>query len=465
MAAVHSQHPSYRGTDYALIRDCYEGQSRIKFKREKYLPKTGGQKQLEKMDGCNGAIYNNYVHYARFPDLLKPIVHGMAALASRVEYKVEGLPPAMNYLYDDAGSGLKLAEYQMHLITEGLLTGRYALFPDVSVGDLDGKPRFAFYEAESILNWRESEGNLILAVLVEVIANPGNTDEFSHDMVKRYRVLRIQDKQFSVEVYDHNGVSTSRNDGLTYKGAGIPLVIGSATGKSVAPEVPPLMGVCDAALSYYGLSALHRQGLWLTCNPTLAAFGFEEGDIQMVGAGAIVETSKSKTEADMKYVEVEGSGLARVETAMDGELSAAEQHSHRLTERGGVEAAGSLRQRTSSKTATLKSIDRCAANALEKGLKLIADMMSLNGSEIKVTSSFDYTDDDIENTVLDSLRNSVLDGQLPRKAVFDYVRQRGVLERFTDAEITDMIDADQMATDFGGVNIPAAQPLDDSAGE
>lgn len=466
--SVSEPHPHYveHRTEWSTARDVLRGQERIKARGTTYLPESAAQAATAakiRKAGVRGATpYDMSKSMARIPDLMSAAVIEYTGLATRIPWRVENLPPAMAYLEENAGGGVPLAGWQGKLISEGLSVGRYGLLPDAPIDG--GEARISWYPAESIINWRENDsGRLVLAVLSESVRS-ATADRFSHDTDTRYRVLEIVDGRLVAELWDEQG-DTGESVPAVRRLDAVPLVIGGTTENGCCVERPPLMGVAESVLSYYRLSAQHRWALALTCNPTLLALGFEPGEITVIGAGAVVEKNVEPAKASMQYVEIRGSGIKHVLEEMDREETRAEQYMHRMKEKSGVQSGEAMRQEIQAKTASLKSIDRCAAAAFQQALNGLAELNNLPAA-IEVHTALDYTDEDIDAATLRAISEVVERNQLPRRAVPEYAKSRGLLEEMTLEEIEAMVEEERDAADARSVGFgPFGRPFGDEVAE
>lgn len=457
--SVNILNPEYvvRLKDWEVMRDCAQGQRHIKSKGIKYLPKSAGQEALEKANpGCKGP-YESYKEMARFPDLVDGTSQGFVGLATRKPWDIQGIPRSMEYLWEDAGHGLGLIDWQSLLISEGLEVGRYALFPDSPMEG--GLPKIAWYQTESIINWKLKDGNPWLVVFREDV--PAADEQlFEHRIVQQYRVIRIENGQSIVEIYDHNGDLTSEPLSLNRGKDYVPVVIGGAVNNDWEIDKPPLLGIAEAAIAYYQLSAQQRWAIRATCDPMFLALGFDVGEIQIIGGGSVLEKNVKPGDASFQPIEVSGSGIDKATEQMVYEMLQAEKQSHLLTEKAAIETSTSLRQRTNSKTASLKTVDRCAAQALEKTLNLIAEMQGINAN-ITVISSYDYTDEEIDAVALEKISTVVERAHLPKRYIIEYVQARGGLESYAPEDIISMIEQDKedMAGEDIGLSVSEETPF------
>jgi len=458
---VETLHPAYTdmSPEWAQMRDCMRGERRIKAQGVKYLPKSQGQAAAEKLIVQAGlpittGPYEASKAMARFIELLESAVVGFAGIATRVPWSIAGLPASLEYLMTNAGGGLPLEGWQAKTIAECLITGRYGLLPDAPAEG--GRARIQWYPAESLTNWKvDDEALPNMATLRERVPT-ATADEFSHDTETRYRVIRLEGRRARVTTATERGVETE--SGLLDLDGMFPLVVGGVNENGMAVERPPLSGLAESLLSYYRLSASHRWAIRQTCDPTLLALGFSPGEIQGIGAGMVIEKDVEPSKASLRYIEIQGTGLSHVKDEMDAELERAYGQTHRLSDRSGIEASDTIRQRAQSKTAGLRNIDKNAAASLQEALNHICRMNRLP-PEVTVESAADYTEEDIEATALTALVQAVGLEQLPARIVRDYVRKRGLLEDLSDEDVVELIQTEQNKRAAEAVGLAEEEPL------
>jgi hypothetical protein len=444
--AVTATNPeySYWKEEWEKLRACIKGQRYVKASGEKYLPKSAGQRAIEeKFCKAGKGPYEMYKDGARFPDIVDSTVKGFVGLATRTPWTIEGMPSSMDYLLDDAGNGIPLVDWQGLLINEGLEVGRYALFPDAPPESMGGGlPKIAWYQTECVTNWKLARGKPNLVVLKEIVDIDG-IDMFEHDEEVQYRVIRMEGNTCLVEVYDENDrMITEQSEILKHHEGYCPVVIGGAMNNDWTVDKPPMSGIADCALAYYKLSAQQRWAIRSSCDPMFLALGFAPGEIQIWGGGSVFEKDVKPGDAAIEVIEIDGKGIAKATEQMQAEIDQAEKMSHMLTDKASAESGTSLRQRTNSKTASLKSVDRCAAAAMEKALNILAKMQGV-GNEIFVTSAFDYTDEEIDAVAVEKISQVVERGHLPEESLIEYVQKRGMLEGYDLKQIRLLLDEDE----------------------
>jgi hypothetical protein len=173
----------------------------------------------------------------------------------------------------------------------------------------------------------------------------------------------------------------------------IPFAVGNAMDLSPRVEAPPLIGVANAAIAIYQLSADYRHQLYMSGQETLVAINGEAPT--MVGAGAVHEMQGGDgLTPDLKYVSPSCTGIEAHKIAMMDQREAAVMAGARLLEQSaGVQESGEARRlRFASETATLTSIAQSSCLLLEKSLRNVAMIMGLPEDGIVVTPPADLLD-------------------------------------------------------------------------
>lgn len=418
LSAVHPLYEKYVQI-WIKQEDVFEGQDKIKAEREKYLPALPSMK-ADGMDNPTDLGYQRYEQYilrANFPDNYSEAVknnHGL--LWSKPA--IINLPKEMEYMNEVATrDGLSLIEL-LSLINEmQLRTGRIGLLLDMSsVADPMNKPFISVYYARNIRNWDLADAgksveqdSLNLVVLDEsrLIREPGS---FSWSEQKRYRLLSLGE----FEVDDKEGEAVY-SQGLfidqedpdkesmmtpVYRGTPltkIPFVAINASDCMIDPDVPPLLGLANLVLSMYISDADYRQHLYMQGQDTLVVkgggFGAQGEDDKAptrMGAGARIDVA---SDGDVKYVGVESKGLEEERRALEADKQEAELKAGNMvnTTKGSQESGEALRTRIGARTASLVQLAKTGAAGLEKILKICAEWMGADPSQVSVQPNLDFS--------------------------------------------------------------------------
>ncbi|MBK9073311.1 MAG: DUF4055 domain-containing protein [Myxococcales bacterium] len=176
----------------------------------------------------------------------------------------------------------------------------------------------------------------------------------------------------------------------------VPFTVGNARDVTAAVETPPLVGVSNAIINAYQLSADWRWQLYMSGQETLVAIN---GDApSSVGAGVVHQMNGGDGNTpDLKYVSPSCSGIAAHDNAIQKQIDAAVMAGARMFEQSGngQESGEARRLRFASETANLLSVAQVSAALLEKALRFAARISGMDekaADEIVVTPPRDLLD-------------------------------------------------------------------------
>lgn len=429
MSGVTTLHPSVsalRRAEWALMRDCMDGEGAIKAKRSEYLPIPSG---FAAQDDGGLAAYDAYQKRAQFPEFLAPSVSAMIGIIHAKEWAVE-MPDAMNYLREDSDSnGLPLEAFMRRVTREMLVIGSHAVLTDAPRDG--GDPYLAGYRRDKVLNWDKDWWVLDESTM--------KRDGFVWNQIKQYLVLGITDGGYVPTLLDEFGEVVEELQ-VRARGGGmlprIPFVVGSAVDLSPRIEAPPLIGVARAALAYYQLSADYRHQLYMSGQETLVAIN---GDgPSAVGAG-VVHEMRGGVEGqtpDLKYVSPTCAGIEAHDAAMMRQREAALQAGARMFEKTaqGEESGEARKLRYASETATLTSVAQNSALLVERALKNAAMIMGLPEDDIVVTPPKDLMDRTMSPQDFAALFGVYREGGMSWETYFANGQRGGIFSEETTAD-------------------------------
>jgi hypothetical protein len=287
-SGVQAARLEYRNVirQYERIRDCLAGQDRIKDRTTVYLPRPNAA------DGSreNQERYKAYIERAIFYNVAQPTVSGMVGQIFAREPVAE-LPTRLDVLTQDAaGEGLTLTQLAKRACRHTLSYGRAGIWTDyptggaVSVAQVasgEVRPIVTVYDALNILNWREIlvNGRKVLTMVVLREYYDDTTDEFSIRRKQQYRVLRIRDGVYTVQVY-RDGVPTG-GEIVPRNAAGRPFTripftfVGSENNDSEI-DVPPMAAIANLNIGHYRNSADYEESVFVVGQPTVFVSGLTE---------------------------------------------------------------------------------------------------------------------------------------------------------------------------------------------
>jgi len=279
--SVKTLHPDYQifSPKWRLVRDAVEGESAIKRVPQRYLPEFIPNDPQR---------YDRYVKRAYFLGVTGRTKAALAGMVFRKDPMYE-MPPEMEdmLLFNADGAGTSLEHIAKEALGGVMDTGRHVILVDYPTIDdsidfeteqnIGARPLILSYHAESFINWKYEKINgrrvLTLAVLVELVQDETNTNEFDHDVVKNYRVLRLRDGVYTQQVYDDGG--QAKTEEFVPRMAGgqpfdhIPLyVIGS---ENNLPDIDdaPLYDLAVLNVAHYRNNADLEEAGFICGQPTL----------------------------------------------------------------------------------------------------------------------------------------------------------------------------------------------------
>lgn len=315
---------------WEIIRDCYEGEMSVKFRREKYLPRPNPTD----MGSENTARYNAYLTRAVFYNVTKRTLNGLVGLLFARD-PIQAVPDDLLPVITNAdGSGadiIQLAKLASRLVVG---YGRAGIFVDYPTGDTpaskadvaSGKaqPTIKIYEPWRVINWRTvfRDGQEILSLIVMEEQYTKSDDGFVVTFGKQWRVLRlagvelVSDIQnptadttqivkggvYTVDVYRDNQQAGTRpyqtftptdHDGKTFDL--IPFMfLGAETNKAPIND-PPLYDLAALNIGHYRNSADYEESVYIVGQATPWFSGLTEqwvtsvlkDNIQLGSRGAI----------------------------------------------------------------------------------------------------------------------------------------------------------------------------------
>lgn len=425
------EHPDYARSliDWGKVRDCILGESRIKAKKEIYLPRPGG------MSGQYSDAYIGYLERAHFPQIAAYALQG--ALGVVITKTPEFLmPKELEYLKKDATKdGLSIKQLFLNITIEILTTGRVPLVVDV----LPDTNQFKFvqYRAEDLINWKSgvigSEKNLTLAVLRESI--PATTDIFSHETRDVNRVLYIDKLSgiYGTKAYLNGKEISDVFSEPSYMGVTLdelPLFIAGSINNDYDVQPTPLLSVANCSIQIYRKEADLSNSEFLSCNPTLIFTGVanDEELPQVVGSSVLVALPDPQARA--YYTKTDTMALTHVKQHIDDLYEEAIRHGVAILDtRKGVESAEALRIRQATQSATIYSMYLSATSVIVDGLRLMCRWAGLNEDEVKVDAPSSLTYDIPDAQILQTVNAGFGTSTIPLTVLHRYLVSSGLLEQ------------------------------------
>ncbi|WP_273827448.1 DUF4055 domain-containing protein [Providencia rettgeri] len=419
--AVTDKHPQYIAAknSWQIMQDAIAGEEKIKQSGETYLPKSAGMVEAEKLGDSAKKIYEGYINRAQYPLWAQDSLRTMIGLVSKLTPEVSIPNKQLQGLEENATSdGFGLKQLFIRVVLNLLEYGRCGLLIDV---DQKGIPYFALYDALSITNWKENSvggrKDLNLVVLEEQFSN--SEDKFGHDTKTVHRVLELVDGKLVVSLYDGDSIEDRTpslgKDLLTFT----PFIFCGTTDNASDVGTVPLLTMAKAALKSYQLSADYYQSLHHTAHPQPWVSNLSESDdITVTGVMAAWLLPKDSA---CGYLEITGTGIDKTKVEMDAQKNAALEAGAKVIDTRAQESGEARRARQDDQHASLHSIVTCAAEAIEQGIKYMAQWLKLPSDDYVFTVKPDFNNSTYDIELAKQLYEGALAGKNSFQTYWEYI--------------------------------------------
>lgn len=394
--SVKTLHPDYQfySPKWRLVRDAVEGESAVKRMPERYLPE---------FVPSDPERYRRYLQRAYFLGVTGRSRAAMTGMVFRKDPTMEIPEQLQELVFNADGSGQSLEQISKHALGSLLDTGRHCLLVDYPTiedsidfeteQNIGARPLILSYNAEALINWKHELINgrrvLTLAVLVELVHDEKN--EFDHNVVENYRVLRLRDGVYTQQRYDDGGQPMGPE--ITPRRAGgepfdhIPLHIVGSQDNTPDVDDPPLYDLAVVNLAHYRNTADLEEAGFICGQPTLhldvgdtTADEFSANNPNGVQLGS--RTGVVTKGGSMQLVQAEErSLLVQLKERKEAEMVAI---GARMIQRNGpAETAEAARINASAETSTLDQIVENLSYAITSALMDAALFVGLQQDAIE----------------------------------------------------------------------------------
>lgn len=470
---ISSEHEEVVGLirTYQFIDDVLAGEECIKGKDTIYLPKTAGmcsleaeilKKEVNATTDDVAALYKDLKARAQFPSWTEEALLIMVGLIAQVKPNID-FPPHLQYLQENSTSdGFSLLELFQRVCYHLVRYGKVTLVADV---DENSKGYIALYDGYSEYNWRQAnvDGRRDLTMVAfkeKVYTNPQNPFDTASTMQRRaYMVENNLAVVYTSTDSSSEAIKTSEFLGmpqrpLTY----LPVVRLSAINNITEKSNPPLLPLCRCAVKSYVLSADLFSALHRSCHPQLYVTGIaaspiqsnpnsggrgsknlRDGQLNYTGAGT-VWTLPSGSVVD--YAEPTGNGIDRVAQQMDKQKSSALEAGAKVMDIG-VESGDAREARQNDQYASLYSVVKNSAKAIEQIVRYIFDMTSAEENKeaetkIRFEIPVDFGRHVVDGTLAAHLLTAAERGAVTFETYWMYVTTGKLPERTLAEELAKM---------------------------
>jgi|TARA_Y100000034_G_C6910601_1_gene424819 hypothetical protein len=437
------------------MRDAYKGERQVKSKNTVYLPMTSSQIADGGLNSVESLGYRAYMAYkmrARFPNFTREAIQQALGMMHSQPPEIK-LPKAMEKITSRMGEPLKVVLQKIN--KEQLLTGRVGVMADLPTNPEPGEdiPYLATYLPERIINWDDGRVEQIVPQRLNlVVINESEYErnsDFSWTAEEKYRVLVMGDildnetsGLYQQGVFDETNFDPSKLIAPTWRGRTlnkIPFVFINSC--DITPDVddPPLLDLGNMCMAIYRSEADYRQNLFMQGQDTFVTIGggWDETDEVRVGAGARIDLPQG---GDAKYVGVTSAGLSEQRQALENlEMRAGSMGAQTLDSVSRERESGdSLRIRMAARTADLNTIADTGAAGLEQVLKICAEWMDEDPSEVSVIPNKEFGEMPLTGqTMVEIATARNLGWPISAKSMHDLSRKRRMTTKTFEEEIAE----------------------------
>ena len=441
---VDYQHPEYQemAEKWKRCRDTAEGQDSVK----SYIPQLKDQISTD---------YKAYQDRACFYNATWRTIAGMNGMLFRKPPVIDVSETLKPLLTDVTLSGISLDVLAQELGEQCLTVSRAGLLVDYPNQSTEGmtaadaeklnlRPSMQLYEAESIINWKETSINnrrvLSMVVLSECFEVP--KDEFESEEEQRFRVLDLLDgvyrqRLFKVEkkkdVLLSEHFPTMNGKKLDY----IPFIFINSEDLTPDVEEPNLIDLVDLNLSHYRVSADYEHGCHFTGLPTAVISGYtKSNDNEKLYIGSTSAWVFPDPQAKASFLEFTGQGL----TALENNLKNKEQQMAILgarlltTEKKGIESADTANIHRAGESSILAKTAQTLSEGLTRALVIFSEWAGM-GDKASIEINRDFSAVNITTQDAVNFMALVQGGAMSQESAFLNMKKGGLYEDSDTFEI------------------------------
>lgn len=474
------KNPKYQNAMYARrqMRDTIAGPDEVKKSGEMYLPipsswVDNGDAEIPSTQRSvnsrgpvmklapdylpwwhENAMYRAYLMRARFPDMVSSTLRGMLGISVKAPNKIE-LPDSMKYLEQEVSvGGESLEELFGYCLSEVLTVGNIALVVDVDKNT--DEFYITTYSAESFPDWKTKRVNgthkLMNISFIEMEDYYNDDEDFTEKHYYYNENNEVCFKEISDDVVDSNDVGEEGEEGekipnnvLSYRGKNfyeIPVFCAGSVENIPDPQVIPLRGVSDIAISIYQINADLRQAQYLTCNPTLFIFGVGEKETpKVIGSGIVVGIKNPQGKAE--YPQTDTSALDHVKSEKEQLMKEAAAYGANFVIGNTRESGEALGIKKAGQGANLVRVVKQVGKAIQSTLRFIARMKGIDPATIVYEPNVEFAEMYLTSQDLTALVDSWIRGAIDRETMLDNMRDAGIIKKDkTNEDIVNNIEVD-----------------------
>jgi hypothetical protein len=302
---------------------------------------------------------------------------------------------------------------------------------------------------------------LVKAVLREDRVEESINDEFTTEIVERYRVLSFDENgQYIQRIFEKSGtaaVFTVVGDLITPKINGeafdeIPFF--PCPGRS--PEKSMLLGLALENIGHYQKTADYENGLHYTGVPTPMALNMKRPldqnnkpmDVKLGGSSFLFFDGGEKA-VDAKFLEFTGAGLGQLLQALNACLDRQAKLGIQAigSEKKGVETAEVAKIHRASENGVLGAFARNMSDKITHAVRLMARWNNMPDTEVEAWSyelNTDFNYSEMSAQILSIMLTARMQNEIPKVVWFNALKENGKLpENMTFEYFVEAIEVDR----------------------
>lgn len=260
---------------WQMLGDVCEGQDAVKRGGDNYLPRPNPIDQSED----NKARFKQYLTRAVFYNVTGRTLEGLNGAVFR---KLPVYECGVDIEADVDGSGVTIHQQSQGVLQAVLCGGRRALWVDypevegpVTVARQQSeniKPKIIDIDALQVGNWKlgtiDGKVQLVLVVIHEVVQE-ATEDGFGAEDIEQYRVLRLDEEGYTVEVHRKTGggwtiySSSAPLDGKGNRWRSIPFTFVGSKNNDAVVDKAPLYDMAVLNIAHYRNSADYEDSCYM----------------------------------------------------------------------------------------------------------------------------------------------------------------------------------------------------------
>jgi Domain of unknown function (DUF4055) len=416
-------------------RDVREGQTAIHKAGERYLPKLSGQEKQE---------YDAFKKRAQFYGATSRTIDAFQGMVMRV-------PPAIDnenkLLEDITAQGNTLFEFIDDILEDALVVGFGGMLVEhtpmvegittlAQAQSSGARPYLVEYDAQNILNWKESGGAFTQLVLEE--SELVDKSEFEREALTIYRALDLDE---SGNYRQRRFIkSKEKIDEFIQVGNDIYPLMNGAKLREIpfyfigdCDELPPLIDLVDLNISHYMSTADLENGCHYTGipQPWLAGVQLNAGETLSIGGTNAWIFSDPSVKAE--YLEFTGQGLGALEKRIEAkEKQMAALGAKMLSDTVVAETATGAGLRSTGELSVLSQMSSNVSKVLSRACTFMYQWAGL--PEVEIVLNKDYLPSMITPQELIALVQTWQAGAISTETLFWNLQQGEVVDMSVNFE-------------------------------